>query len=196
MRANDGRSYSYNDASKRRTQYYEDQFQYKDNAVTQTRERVQRQTPVIAELKTNVIVSSCTVCNINGTNMVGVQIKDEFTLVTDLSYQLAQRYTRPDSCIMIKVDHSACLAMGGTFDPCYHLTVHAVQSQMGPSTNKRNAALIQAFMADILSVPADRGIITFIAMPEENLATGGTTILGEMEKAEKQDRSSSTNTGQ
>jgi hypothetical protein len=54
----DGRSYSYNDAAKRRTQHYEDQFQYKDNAVTQTRERVQRQTPVIAELKTNVIVSA------------------------------------------------------------------------------------------------------------------------------------------
>lgn len=78
--------------------------------------------------------------------------------------------------------------MGGTFDPCYILTVNAVSSQMGPSTNKRNATLIQSFMADILSVPAERGIITFIPIPEENLATGGNTILGEMEKAEKQDR--------
>ena len=55
MRSN--RSASYNDASKRRSQYYEEQFQYKDNAVGHSKEKVQRQSPVIAELKTNVIVS-------------------------------------------------------------------------------------------------------------------------------------------
>jgi len=46
----------YNDASKHRTQYYEDQFRYKDGEVGTIRERVQRESPVIAELKTNVIV--------------------------------------------------------------------------------------------------------------------------------------------
>lgn len=53
--SNDGRSHSYNDTSKRRSQLYEEQSQ--QNGVVQTRDRVQRQTPVIAELKTNVIVS-------------------------------------------------------------------------------------------------------------------------------------------
>jgi hypothetical protein len=48
---------SYNDASKRRSKYFEEEFQYKDNAMTQSKEKVQRQSPVIAELKTNVIVS-------------------------------------------------------------------------------------------------------------------------------------------
>ena len=46
----------YNNASKHRTQYYEDQFRYKDNEIGTARERVQRESPVIAELKTNVIV--------------------------------------------------------------------------------------------------------------------------------------------
>lgn len=110
-------------------------------------------------------------------------------MITDLSYHLAQRYTRPDSSIMIRVDHSACLALGGTFDPCYILNINAVPSQMGPSTNKRNSALIQSFMADILSVPAERGIITFMPIPEESLAMNGNTVLGEMEKFEKQDPS-------
>ena len=55
---------------------------------------------------------------------------------------------------MIKVDHSACLALGGNFDPCYILNIQALPSQLGASTNKRNAALIQSFMADILSVPS------------------------------------------
>ena len=87
---------------------------------------------------------------------------------------------------MIRVDHSACLALGGNFEPCYILTINTVPSQMGQSTNKRNAALIQHFMADILSVPAERGIVTFIPIPEENLAQNGNTMLGEAERLEKQ----------
>lgn len=46
----------YNNAGKHRTQYYEDQFRYKDNEVGTVKERVQRESPVIAELRTNVIV--------------------------------------------------------------------------------------------------------------------------------------------
>jgi hypothetical protein len=57
---------------------------------------------------------------------------------------------------------------------------------MGPTTNKRNAALIQAFMSDVLSVPAERGIIKFQPIMEENLAQGGTTMLGDIERREKQ----------
>lgn len=87
---------------------------------------------------------------------------------------------------MVKIDHSACLALGGTFDPCYILTVTAVASQMGPTMNKRNAAVIQSFMADILSVPPERGILKFQPMPEENLAINGTTLLGDIERQEKQ----------
>ncbi|KAI7186829.1 hypothetical protein KC363_g6370 [Hortaea werneckii] len=160
-------SHQYNTAGKHRSQYYEDQLRYKDSEAGSVREKVQRESPVVAELKTNVI------------------IKDEYTLVTDLSYHLAQRYTRPDSSIMIKVDHSACLALGGTFDPCYILNVTTVPSSMGPSINKRNAALIQSFMADILSVPSDRGIVKFTPIEEVNYAMNGTTMHGEIERLEK-----------
>jgi hypothetical protein len=86
---------------------------------------------------------------------------------------------------MIRVDHSACLALGGNFDPCYILTINAVPSLMGPTTNKRNASLVQSFLADILSVPAERGIVTFKPIPEENLAMSGNTMQGEAERQEK-----------
>ena len=56
--AGDRGSVSLNGDSKRRTQYYEEQFQYKDNVVGSARERVQKDAPVIAELRTNVIVSA------------------------------------------------------------------------------------------------------------------------------------------
>lgn len=47
----------YNTPSRQRTQYYDEQFQYKDNVHEGTiRERVQRDSPVVAELRTNVIV--------------------------------------------------------------------------------------------------------------------------------------------
>ena len=87
---------------------------------------------------------------------------------------------------MVNVDHSACLALGGSFDPCYILTVTNIPSQMSSGLNKRNAGLIQAFMADILSVPPDRGVVKFYTLPEDCLAINGTTVLGEMERQDKQ----------
>jgi hypothetical protein len=87
---------------------------------------------------------------------------------------------------MINVDHSSCLALAGTFEPCYILTITTLPSQMQPVTNKRNAALIQSFMADILSVSPERGIVRFAAIPAENLAMGGATMLGRIEDAEQE----------
>lgn len=87
---------------------------------------------------------------------------------------------------MINVDHSSCLALAGTFEPCYILTLTALPSQMQPTTNKRNAALIQSFMADILSVSPDRGIVKFVPIAEEDYAMNGSTMLGEIERLEKQ----------
>lgn len=152
--------------NKTRAQYFEEQFQYKDNT-SAIRDRIQSESPVVAELRTNVIV------------------KDEYTLVTDMSSQLSTRYARSESSLMINVDHSACLLLAGSFEPAYILTIHALPSQLQPTTNKRNAALIQAFMADVLSVPPERGIIRFQPIAQENLATNGTTMLGAIERLEK-----------
>ena len=87
---------------------------------------------------------------------------------------------------MITVNHSACLLLGGSFEPAYILTVTALPVQIQPTINKRNAALIQSFMSDTLGVTPDRGIIRFQTIPEENIAISGRTILGEIERLEKQ----------
>lgn len=159
---------SQNKPTKRRSQGHDEYYQQKETVVASVRDRVLRDSPIIAELRTNVI------------------IKDEFTLVRDLTLHLAARYTRHDSAIMVQADHSVCLALGGTFDPCYILTLTTGPSQMGPIMNRRNAALIQSFMADILGVPAERGVVKFQPSPEENFAYNGTTLLGEIERREKQ----------
>jgi hypothetical protein len=44
-------------SNRRRTQYYEDSLAYKEGHGQSTKERIQKESPVIAELRTNVIVS-------------------------------------------------------------------------------------------------------------------------------------------
>lgn len=46
----------HNYGSRKRTQYYEDSFAYKHDAVSSARDRVTRDAPIVAELRTNVIV--------------------------------------------------------------------------------------------------------------------------------------------
>lgn len=45
-----------NYGTRRRTQYYEEQFAYKDDSVSSARDRVTKDAPIIADLRTNVIV--------------------------------------------------------------------------------------------------------------------------------------------
>ncbi|CBX99454.1 similar to MIF domain containing protein [Plenodomus lingam JN3] len=155
-------------SSRSRAQFYEDSFSYKDGIPSSARDRVTKDAPIVAELRTNVI------------------IKDEYTLVTDLSHHLSTRYQRPETSIMITVNHSACLLLGGSFEPTYILAINALPVQLQPTTNKRNAAMIQTFMAESIGVSPERGIIKFLPIPEDSLAMNGMTILGEIERLERQ----------
>jgi hypothetical protein len=87
---------------------------------------------------------------------------------------------------MITVNHSACLLLGGSFEPTYVLAISALPVQLQATTNKRNAALIQTFMSETIGVQAERGIIKFVPIQEECFATNGTTIRGEIERLERQ----------
>lgn len=110
-----------------------------------------------------------------------LQIKDEFSFITDFSYQLSNRYQRPVSSIAVTVNHSQCMLFGGSFDSAYTLIIHALPSLTQPTTNKRNAALIQKHIEETLGVKPARGYVRFVATPEDMVATGGRTIAGEIE---------------
>lgn len=163
------------DTSKRNTQYYTEVFAYREPNLS-TREKIHKFSVITAEVKTNVIV------------------RDEYAFLQDLSQQLSQRYQRPASSIFITLDHSACLLFAGTFDSAYILTITALPSQIQSTTNKRNAALLQTFMTESLGVSADRGIVRFSPVAEENLATNGTTVLGEIENLRKTSDEGDSNT--
>jgi hypothetical protein len=74
--------------------------------------------------------------------------------------------------------------MGGSFEPAYILTVSAIPSELQPVTNKRNSYLMQHFIADTLHVPSNRGVVRFQEIPEERLATNGSTVAGDIERLE------------
>ncbi|KAI9802157.1 MAG: hypothetical protein M1833_002078 [Piccolia ochrophora] len=154
------------DVLKRKAQYFNKAFAYRE-PINSAREIVTRDSVIIADFKTNVIID------------------DEYTIVTDLSCYLSARYHRPESSIVVNIAHSGCLLLGGSFDPAYILTITALPSQVQPATNKRNAILIQAFMAESLGVSCARGVVKFLSIPEGNLASHGRTVLGEIELLEK-----------
>lgn len=114
------------------------------------------------------------------------QVHDEFTFITDLSYALSTRYQRPENSILVTLAHSACLLFSGNFDPAYTMTITALPSLLQPVTNKRNASLIGKAMEEGLGVPPERGLIKFVAIPDENYATGGKTVAGEIEELERE----------
>lgn len=117
--------------------------------------------------------------------LIRMQVPSEHTLLTELSFQLSQRYQRPESSIFVFAEHSASLLLDGTHDPAYLLTITALPSQIAPTMNKRNAGLIQAFLQESLDISAKRGVIRFTSIAEENLATNGLTTLGEIEQLER-----------
>ncbi|KAL5326432.1 hypothetical protein ACEPPN_004117 [Leptodophora sp. 'Broadleaf-Isolate-01'] len=169
----EGKTPERKELAKRKSQYYGNVFAYRESN-TSARERVTKESMIVADVRTNVIVH------------------DEYTVTTDLSYYLSQRYQRPENSIVVTLTHSLCLLFGGNFDPAYTLTITALPSQLQPVTNKRNAALLAAHMQESLSVAPQRGVINFIAIAEENLANDGKTVSGEIEDLEKETSENNT----
>lgn len=114
-----------------------------------------------------------------------LQISDEFTFITELSYHLSTRYRRPVTSIVVTLQHGACMFFGGSFDPAYVMSVFALPSQLMPTTNKRNAALIQKHMEEAIGVGPARGFLRFVPTQEEHLACNGKTMAGEIDELER-----------
>lgn len=73
------------------------------------------------------------------------------------------------------------MMFGGSFDSAYTLMIHALPNLTMPTTNKRNAALIQKHVEESLGVKPSRGYVRFVATPEDSVAMGGRTIAAEIE---------------
>ncbi|KAH7160056.1 Tautomerase/MIF superfamily [Dactylonectria estremocensis] len=113
-------------------------------------------------------------------DLLGDMVYDESTFVKELSRHLAVRYHRQMSSIVVTLRHSACIFFGGCCGPAYVMTIEALSSLIQPATNKRNVALLQQHMDQALAVPASRGYVRFVAMPEECSGWQGKTVAGKI----------------
>jgi hypothetical protein len=176
--------------AKRKSQYYNEVFAHRE-PIASARERVLKESPVVADLKTNVIVRYALLQFTTFANLE--QVQDEFTLITELSSFLSTRFQRPESSIIVSLSHSCCMLYGGTFDPAYTLTVTALGSQLQPVTNKRNAVLLAKHIDEGMGVDPKRGVIKFVASTEENLAVDGKTMALQIEELEKETAENNSN---
>ncbi|KAG9253947.1 Tautomerase/MIF superfamily [Emericellopsis atlantica] len=137
--------------SKQRSKYFNRVF----GANGDTR---QTRAVVVAEVKTNVFV------------------QDEMAFLTALSDHLSTRYATPLDSIAVHLVHGTCLLLGGTFDPAYIISIGTLPRLLQTATNKRNAALLQKMMKDMLEVSMERGVVRYIPVAEDCLARGGKTL--------------------
>ncbi|KAJ4391923.1 hypothetical protein N0V93_005543 [Gnomoniopsis smithogilvyi] len=150
--------------AKRKTELFEEAFAVRGSSHP-VRERIRGDSIVLLELKTNVIIG------------------DEFIFITELSAKLAELYQRPLSAIAVHVQHSQCIFFAGTFEPAYTVTLSALSSYILPATNRRNAYVLSEHLEEALGVPQPRGFISFLPIPEENVACNGKTIAAALDDA-------------
>ncbi|KAK2813826.1 hypothetical protein FQN50_000227 [Emmonsiellopsis sp. PD_5] len=160
------KSSSQQDVAQKRSQYFNEVFTSREPFHT-PRHRVNQDSIVVVELKTNVLV------------------QNDFDLLTDLSFNLAQIFQRPETSILLYVEHNSCLMFGTSYSPAYLATISALPCSVAPITNLRHTVLIQAAIHDILGIPGNRGVLKFESMAEENFATNGATIKDEIEQLEQ-----------
>ncbi|KAF3770081.1 hypothetical protein M406DRAFT_284607 [Cryphonectria parasitica EP155] len=148
--------------ARRRNEYFEGAFSVRGDA-NPLHERIRSDSIVLVELRTN--------------------IGDEFIFITELSAKLAERYQRPLSSIVVNVQHSQCIFFSGTFEPAYTANVSALAPYVQPATNRRNAFVLSEHLHEALGVQPQRGLISFVTLPEDNVACNGKTIAHALDDA-------------
>lgn len=87
---------------------------------------------------------------------------------------------------MVTVQQDTCVLFGSNNTlSAYLLTIYALPAFIAPVSNVRSTALIQKTLEEILGIPPNLGVIIFIPIPEENLATNGMTIRSEISIIER-----------
>ncbi|PGG99705.1 hypothetical protein GX51_06157 [Blastomyces parvus] len=154
------------DLAKKRSQYFNEVFTSREPYHT-PRHRINQDSVVVVEIKTNVV------------------LENDFQNLSELSFNLALIFQRPEASILLYVEHNCCLMLASTYEPAYLVTVSALPCSIAPITNLRHTVLIQAAIFDIFDIPGNRGVIKFESMAEENLATNGSTIRDEIDQLER-----------
>lgn len=109
----------------------------------------------------------------------------------DLSRHLALVYQRPEAAILLTIREEAPLSFGNISLPAYLLKIYALPSIIAPTTNLRSTAMLSDELQELLGVGPEFGVIVFIPVPQDNLATNKTTAGGEISRTERAEQAES-----
>lgn len=179
------KSWQKNDLSKRTSQFFDQAFAVREPHNT-ARDRVARDSMIVVELRTNCCVGhgQRLVMNANARR----QLEKEQTFLNEFLMTVSEIYHKPPNNIMINVMTDAHIMIGGSTESAYLLTMTALTSEIAAVKNMRATVMIQEFLADSLRVPASRGVIKFSPVKEEDLGTNGSTVRGDIDQLEAEEK--------
>lgn len=90
--------------------------------------------------------------------------------------------------MMVTLQQDACIQFGVLGSPAYLMKIFALPYLIAPITNLRSTILIQSALQDVLQVPPNRGVVLYIPIHEENFASNGVTVMGEIARLERYDQ--------
>ena len=111
----------------------------------------------------------------------------------DFSRHLAMIYHRPEAAILLTVNQDTALSFGNISLPGYLLKIYALPSVIAPTINARCTEMISNELQDHLNINPELGVIVFIQIPRDNLATNGTTAGNKLARMERSEQVSSPN---
>ncbi|KAL2853363.1 hypothetical protein BJY01DRAFT_259108 [Aspergillus pseudoustus] len=93
---------------------------------------------------------------------------------------------RSESLMVVTIQQGSCLQFGALTLPAYTMKLFALPYLIAPITNLRSTILIQAALHEIIHIAPARGVIIYIPVAEENMATNSTTMMGEIARLERE----------
>ncbi|KAF7592294.1 hypothetical protein BBP40_000425 [Aspergillus hancockii] len=153
-----GKSFEEEPMRQTKSQYFEDIFNTRGRELSP---KTQDFSVIVAELK------------------LSKKVKDEESLASMISSRLAHIYQKPESSLMVTIQHDVCLRFGISQCPAYLMKVYALPYSIAPITNLRCTILIQSALRELLQIEPNRGVVLYFPVPEENFATNNVTYMDE-----------------
>lgn len=145
--------------------------------------RMSQDSYVVIEIKLNTSVRPRGIPNSLMTDFF--QVKDEDSVISKITARMAQIYQRSESFMVVTIQEVRSLRFGNSTQPAYTMKIFALPYLIAPITNLRSTILIQAALHDILHISPAGGIILYLPISEENMATNSTTMMGEVARMER-----------
>ena len=76
---------------------------------------------------------------------------------------------------MINMQQGACVSFGASPLPAYFMKVFALPRLVTSAANRRNTGPLQSILQDVLGITPDQGVVVYVPVPGENMATENTT---------------------